>query len=107
MLIQWKASRDWGPRMMMAPMCETSKIPTPVRTAKCSFMSPPVAGYSTGMSHPPKSTILAPRRRCIPLRAVLRSAGPSAALDEDEDKAVIPLDLTQRFERIADHAQTL
>src|SRR5205823_2024758 len=46
--------------------------PTPVRTAICSEMRP---AYSTGMSHPPKSTIFAPNLRCIALRAVLRSSG--------------------------------
>src|SRR5258708_2908624 len=106
MLIHWTASSAPGPRIMMSPMCETSNIPTPVRTARCSFMSPPVAGYSTGMSHPPKSTILAPRLRCIALSDVLRSAGASVVL-EDEDKTVVPLDPGQRSERAADHAQTL
>src|ERR1700682_5789102 len=106
MLIHWQASIAPGPLIMMSPMCETAKIPTPLRTARCSFMSPPVAGYSTGMSHPPKSTILAPRLRCIALRDVLRSAGALAVL-EDEDKAVIPLDPSQRSVRAADHAQTL
>ena len=53
----------------------TSKTPTPVRTAICSATMPhPIeAGYSTGISHPPKSTILAPKRRCAELSAVLRS----------------------------------
>jgi hypothetical protein len=34
---------------------------------------PPVEGYSTGMSQPPKLTIFAPRARCTPLSAVLGS----------------------------------
>src|SRR4029077_10727629 len=40
------------------------------RVARCSLTRPV---YSTGMSHPPKSTILAPKRRCAELSAVLRS----------------------------------
>src|SRR6185437_3864398 len=50
----------------------TSNSPTPVRTAICSAISPE---YSTGMSHPPKSTILAPMRRCMALSEVWRRAG--------------------------------
>ena len=48
-----------------------------VRTAICSEMIPPPedAGYSTGMSQPLNSTILAPIRRWTALRAVLRMAG--------------------------------
>ncbi|CAB4739255.1 unannotated protein [freshwater metagenome] len=38
-------------------MCETSKIPTALRTAVCSAITPV---YSMGMSHPPKSAVLAP-----------------------------------------------
>jgi len=32
----------------------TSNAPTPLRTALCSAIKPPFAGYSTGMSQPPK-----------------------------------------------------
>src|SRR5688572_19054274 len=59
-------------------MWETSKIPTPVRTARCSLTSPK-PGYSMGISQPPKSTILAPIWRCRRLRAVLRKAGVVAS----------------------------
>src|SRR5579862_3301566 len=54
-------------------------MPTPVRTAMCSLMIPqPIAaGYSTGMSQPLKSTILAPIWRWTAFRAVLRMAGAS------------------------------
>ena len=41
-----------------------------VRIATCSDKMPE---YSTGMSQPPKLTILAPRRRWAEFRAVLRS----------------------------------
>src|SRR6266478_4163770 len=58
----------------MSPMWLTSKTPTLPRTALCSAISPPLDGYSTGMSHPPKSTILAPRRRCNAFSGVLRSS---------------------------------
>ncbi len=41
------------------------------------------AGYSTGMSQPPKSTILALRARCVALRAVFFSAGATGAAGVD------------------------
>src|SRR5476651_1464911 len=50
----------------------TSKTPTARRTALCSSMTPE---YWTGMSHPPKSTILAPRARCTEFKGVTRSDG--------------------------------
>src|SRR5580692_5783851 len=65
----WIAARDPGPRNWISPMWLTSKSPTPVRTAMCSAVMPE---YSTGMSQPPKSTILALRCRWMPWRAVLR-----------------------------------
>src|SRR5271154_41713 len=58
----------------MSPMWLTSKTPTAPRTALCSATSPPVEGYSTGMSHPPKLTIFAPNRRCSALSGVFRSS---------------------------------
>src|ERR1700722_5802596 len=61
-------------RTRMSPMWLTSKIPTPLRTALCSATSPPLPGYSTGMSHPPKLTILARWPRCTAFRAVLRNS---------------------------------
>src|ERR1700733_3582493 len=58
----------------------TSKRPTAVRTARCSAMRPPPGqGYSTGMSQPPKSTILAFRARCVALSAVFLRAGATGA----------------------------
>src|SRR5450756_643434 len=50
----------------------TSKTPTAWRTALCSSMIPE---YWTGMSHPPKSTILAPSARWTEFRGVNRRAG--------------------------------
>src|SRR5580704_8077380 len=58
----------------MSPMWLTSNTPTTPRTALCSATSPPLDGYSTGISQPPKLTIFAPNRRCIALRGVLRSS---------------------------------
>src|SRR5215475_10329901 len=58
----------------MSPMWLTSNTPTAPRTALCSATSPPLDGYSTGISQPPKLTIFAPKRRCSALRAVLRSS---------------------------------
>src|ERR1700685_4034769 len=52
----------------------TSNTPTARRTTLCSATSPPPDGYSTGISQPPKLTILAPNRRCSALRGVLRSS---------------------------------
>src|SRR5258705_863371 len=56
----------------MSPMWLTSNTPTPPRTARCSHIRLPLHGYSTGMSQPPKLTILAPRRLCSAFSAVLR-----------------------------------
>src|ERR1700719_2275057 len=50
----------------------TSNTPTPTRTARCSHIRLPLHGYSTGMSQPPKLTILAPRRLCSAFSGVLR-----------------------------------
>ena len=57
----------------------TSKMPTPVRTAMCSVMMPPAEGYSTGMSQPLNSTILAPIWRWTAFSAVLRMVGVVAS----------------------------
>src|SRR5579859_5000864 len=70
------AASEPGPRNWISPMWLTSNKPTPVRTAMCSAMRPPPGpGYSTGMSQPPKSTILALRARWVALRAVFFNAG--------------------------------
>src|SRR5579859_1181917 len=60
--------------MRMSPMWLTSNNPTPERTALCSATSPPVEGYSTGISQPPKLTIFAPARRCTAFSAVFRTS---------------------------------
>ena len=57
----------------------TSKMPTPVRTALCSAIMPPADGYSTGMSQPLNSTILAPIWRWTAFSAVLRMVGVVAS----------------------------
>ena len=61
-----------GPRISISPMWLTSKRPTALRTALCSSMMPE---YWTGMSQPPKSTILAPRARWTEFSGVVRSEG--------------------------------
>ena len=61
----------------------TSKMPTPVRTAMCSAMMPPAEGYSTGMSQPLNSTILAPIWRWTAFSAVLRTVGVAATADKE------------------------
>src|SRR5436190_18916683 len=50
----------------------TSKRPAKVRTAWCSSIMPE---YWTGISQPPKSTILAPRPRWTEFSGVVRSEG--------------------------------
>src|SRR5580692_4063783 len=87
-----------GPRNWISPMWLTSKSPTPVRTAMCSAIRPPPElgipatgpcrwdgghGYSTGMSHPPKSTIFAFSARCVALSAVFFSCAAGAAGPEE------------------------
>ncbi len=72
------AASEPGPRNWMSPMCETSKRPTPVRTAMCSAMRPE---YSTGISQPPKSTILALCARWVAFSAVLRSVAVASAME--------------------------
>jgi len=54
----------------MSPMWLTSKTPTPVRTAKVLLHQSATEGYSTGMSQPLKSTILAPNWRWTAFKAV-------------------------------------
>ena len=49
--------RASGPLVWISPMCETSKIPHALRTARCSCLTP---SYCTGISQPAKSTIFAP-----------------------------------------------
>src|SRR5271156_595952 len=58
----------------------TSKRPARVRTASCSARMPE---YSSGMSQPPKFTILAPSRRWMEFRAVLRSSAVAGVVTED------------------------
>src|ERR1700722_5037834 len=71
----------------------TSKRPTPVRTAMCSAMTPPPApGYSTGISHPPKSTILAPSARCVAFSAVFLSGAASALEGSMKPAMRVPLE---------------
>src|SRR5580698_10617491 len=62
-----------GPRTSISPMWLTSNKPTRSRTARCSSMTPE---YSTGMSHPPKSTIFAPMLRCTAFKGVFKRAIP-------------------------------
>ena len=61
------------PWMLSRPMCETSKMPTPPRTAFTSAMTP---SYCTGISHPAKGTMRAPSATWFSYRAV-RSSGTS------------------------------
>ena len=74
MVICCTAASEPDPRNWISPMWLTSNSPTPVRTAMCSAINPPPGpGYSTGMSHPPKSTIFAFSARCVAFSAVFLS----------------------------------
>ena len=79
------ASSACGPVMRMSPMWLTSKTPTPLRTARCSFISPPTEGYSTGMSQPLKSTIFAPIWRWTAFSAVLRTGAATGVSDDNSE----------------------
>src|SRR5687767_10081549 len=70
----WRNSSAPGPSTVTSPMWETSKSPAAVRTAMCSLMRP---AYSTGMSQPPKGTILAPLSRCAEFSGVFCSTRES------------------------------
>ena len=50
-----------GPSTSISPMCETSKTPASVRTARCSASTP---SYCTGISQPAKGTMRAPAATC-------------------------------------------
>src|SRR5215470_7874445 len=58
----------------MSPMWLTSNTPTPPRTALCSAIKPPLEGYSTGISQPPKLTIFAPNFLWSAFSGVFRSS---------------------------------
>src|SRR5438093_5641462 len=63
----------------------TSKRPARVRTAMCSWTMPE---YSTGMSHPPNDTILAPEARWRALSGVfLRGASVACSIERRVDDA--------------------
>src|SRR5437588_7667802 len=62
-----------GPRTSISPMCDTPKRPARVRVRRCSSTVP--AGYCTGMSHPPNSTMRPPRRLCAAIRGVCFRVG--------------------------------
>ncbi len=62
-----------GPVTVALPRWLTSKTPTDSRTAACSLRTP--EGYSSGISQPPNSAILAPSATCRSCRGeVNRSA---------------------------------
>src|SRR5438445_4816954 len=57
LVTRWTAPSAPGPRTSNSPMWLMSKRPTAPRTVRCSSMIPV---YCTGISQPPKGTILAP-----------------------------------------------
>src|SRR2546430_2709001 len=82
----------------MSPMWLTSNTPTLPRTALCSAIKPPLGGYSTGMSQPPKLTIFAPRRRCNAFSGVLRSALMGEVVEESIRIARAEIDTNMHFQ---------
>src|SRR5215468_442498 len=83
-------------RIRMSPMWLTSKTPTDLRTALCSASKPPVAGYSTGISHPPKLTMRAPSRRCSAFSGVVRSSVTVGEIPESILGARAEIDTSMR-----------
>src|SRR6266481_8089633 len=82
----------------MSPMWLTSKTPTLDRTPLCSATKPAVAGYSTGMSQPPKLTIFAPKRRCTAFSGVLRSSVTRGVVTDSIPRAQEEIDINTRLE---------
>jgi hypothetical protein len=56
-----------APLTVTSPMCEMSKIPAALRTARCSSV---MLVYCTGISQPPKSISFAPSFWCAEKSAV-------------------------------------
>src|SRR6266436_2009481 len=83
-------------RTRISPMWLTSKTPTAPRTALCSATRPPLDGYSTGMSQPPKLTIFAPSRRCTALSDVFRSSLTVGVLTDSIPQAQGEIDINTR-----------
>src|ERR1019366_5479619 len=81
----------------------TSKSPAAVRVAMCSARMPE---YSTGISHPPKFTILAPKRLCASFNAVLRSWVVVGDVTRDSQKFSANLKLTCEFEKCKEPRQS-
>ena len=90
--------KDCPLRIRMSPMWLTSKTPTLERTALCSATNPPLAGYSTGISHPPKFTIFAPKRRCTAFSDVLRSSMMGEVVTESIPCAQAEMHTNMRLE---------
>ena len=84
-MIRCTAASASLPATSISPMWLTSNSPARVRTAMCSSTMPE---YSTGMSHPPNSTILAPRARCRACSGVfLRVRTGAVSSDETGEPA--------------------
>ena len=80
MVMRCTAASDPGPRNWISPMWLTSNKPT--AGAHRHVLRDQAAaghGYSTGISQPPKSTILAFNARCVAFSAVFLSADATAA----------------------------
>ena len=75
-----------GPVTPALPRCDTSKMPTVVRTAVCSATTPPPA-YEIGMSQPPKAPMVAPSARCASCNGECRSSADGVSVDMPEDRS--------------------
>src|SRR4051794_19518820 len=73
-----RSSSARGPSTSSSPMCETSKTPASVRTARCSGITP---AYCTGMSQPANGTIRAPSSTCRSWSGVCRSVSGIGTAD--------------------------
>src|SRR5215469_196137 len=71
-------------------------MPTPLRTDLCSATRPPLKGYSSGMSQPPKFTIFAQRRRCNAFSGVFRMIAFAGEITESIPFARANLDGSMR-----------
>src|SRR5829696_868647 len=73
-----RSPRARGPSTSISPMCDTSKRPASVRTARCSGSTP---AYCTGSSQPANGTIRPPSATCRACNGVRWSVAAFIAAD--------------------------
>jgi len=74
----WRTSNASDPSRRTVPRWLTSKATASLRHTRCSATVP--FGYDSGISHPPKGTIFAPRARCTSWSGDRRSAASGAVV---------------------------